>query len=81
MASAGRPNQCALKEACKFPCKSQLMAWPIPQPGHHATPNSLKIQSEKWLWEAGLKMANDSNAVSQNMSSIFFFKILINTMV
>jgi len=53
----------------------------MPQPGHQVMPNNLNTHSEKWLWSAGLKMANDSNAVSQNISSKFFFTVLINTVV
>lgn len=81
IARAGRPNQWALKEACKLPCNSQLMAWPMPQPGHQVMPASLKMQNVKRLSAAGLVMANDVIAVSQNINSKFFFMVLINTVI
>lgn len=81
MASAGRPNQWALKEACKLPCNNQLIAWPMPQPGHQVMPASLNRQRVKRLSPAGLVMANDARAVSQNINSKFFFIILINTVI
>lgn len=81
MISAGIPSQCACSEFLISPCSSHAMECPMPQPGHHLNPISLKGQSTYCEGSAGLLKPSAISAAIQKVSSKYLRKIFLINLV